>query len=91
MLRHLHELRLEPGDEYGCERHHPADHHAAHFGQRLRQAGDSLADYLADASRKNLTAAPNDDEGELGAVLTLRVGAVPAGGAGDVCFQAQIK
>ena len=43
------------------------------------------------ASTQNLSAPSGDDAGELGAVLTVRVGAVPAGGAGDVCFQAQIK
>ncbi len=42
-------------------------------------------------STQNLSAVSGDDDGELGAVLTVRVGAVPAGGAGDVCFQAQIK
>ena len=43
------------------------------------------------ASTQNLSAAADADAGELGAVLTVRVGAVPAGGAGDVCFQAGIN
>ncbi len=43
------------------------------------------------AGTQNLSAVSGDDDGELGAVLTVRVGAVPAGGAGDVCFRAQIK
>ena len=42
-------------------------------------------------SSQNLSAPSDADAGELGAVLTVRVGAVPAGGAGDICFQAQIK
>ena len=61
----------------------------------------SVADYGSQAIRwrvtapsadtQNLTAPADTDAGELGAALTVRVGAVPAGGAGDVCFQAQIK
>ena len=43
------------------------------------------------ASTQNLSAVSGDDAGELGAALTVRVGTVPAGGAGDVCFQAQIE
>ena len=42
-------------------------------------------------STQNLSAPVDTDAGELGAVLTVRVGPVPAGGTGDVCFQAQIK
>ena len=61
----------------------------------------SVADYGSRAIRwrvtapsadtQNLTAPADTDAGELGAALTVRVGTVPAGGAGDVCFQAQIK
>ena len=47
---------------------------------------------LPSASTQNLSADADSDAGEIsGNILTTRLDTVPAGGAGDVCFQASIE